>query len=699
MTTQTSLDGTQSPGRRIAGPRLVALVGPFQSGTTTLLEALLARAGALQRQGSVREGTTAGDSSREARGHAMSVEANVGSADFMGDRFTFVDLPGSIEFAHLARDVLPLCDAAVVVCEADPRKSPALQLTLRELEEMRVPRFLFLNKIDLATTTLTGALSILQPCSRAPLLMRQLPTWRDGIATGFIDLALERAFVYREHAPSEIVPLPDGEIPAKKQARYSMLERLADYDDALLEELIGDIEPPRDQIFDDLAKELRAGNVTPVLIGSAERGNGVTRLLKALRHESAGVEGVRARLGVSAEGPPLAHVMRSVHTAHGGKLSIARVLRGAFPDGANVVNSNGIEERVAGLARLTGAASSKQPAVAAGDTAAFGRLEKTLTGDSFIEARHGQAAPARAVAAAFAPPPVHSLALGVKDRKDETRLAAALAKLVDEDGSLAWTHDPESAEIRLSGQGEMHLRVALERLSARFGVTVVARRPAVAWRETIRDTVSLRGRHKKQSGGHGQYGDVVLEVRPLPRGGGFAFDERVHGGTVPKNYFPAIEAGCRDALGRGPLGFRVVDVAATLLDGSYHAVDSSDMAFRVAARIGMSEAFSKARPALLEPVLAVAVHVPSDGLSRASQIVAARRGQILGFDSHADREGWDTLRALMPEADMGDFIVELRSATAGVGCFETRFDHLAEISGKPAEAIIQQAERERAAAQ
>ena len=211
--------------------------------------------------------------------------------------------------------------------------------------------------------------------------------------------------------------------------------------------------------------------------------------------------------------------------------------------------------------------------------------------------------------------------------------------------------------------------------------------------------MSLRGRHKKQSGGHGQYGDVVLEVRPLPRGGGFAFDERVHGGTVPKNYFPAIEAGCRDALARGPLGFRVVDVAATLLDGSYHSVDSSDMAFRVAARGGMSEAFAKARPALLEPVLAVAVHVPSDGLSRASQIVAARRGQILGFDSHADREGWDTLRALMPEADMGDFIVELRSATAGVGCFETRFDHLAEISGKPAEAIILQAERERAAAQ
>lgn len=686
------------PGRRLAGPRLIAITGPFQSGKTTLFESLLARAGALQRQGSVRDGTTVGDSSREARDHAMSVEANAGSADYMGDRFTFIDLPGSIEFSQEARAVLPLCDAAVVVCEADERKLPALRMILRGLEELRVPRFLFLNKIDLAAATLGDTLTMLQPASRTPLLLRQIPIWRNGIATGFIDLALERAFVYREHAPSEVVSLPAGERPAEKQARYSMLEKLADHDDELMEELIGDIEPPRDQIFDDLAKELREGQVVPLLIGAAERGNGVTRLLKALRHETPGIAAARARLGISHEGPALAQVMRTIHTAHGGKLSLARVLRGAFADGGAVVNSRGAEERIAGLSRLMGAGSSKQPGITEGDTAAFGRLEKTMTGDAIGAVKPAAAGLPRGAPVAAPPPPVHAFCLAVKDRKDETRLAQALGKLIDEDFSLVFEQDQASGELRVAGQGEMHLRVALERLAARFGVSVEARRPTVAWRETIRDAVSARGRHRKQSGGHGQFGDVALDVSPLPRGAGFSFADAVHGGSVPRNYFPAIEAGCRDALARGPLGFPVVDVAAVLTDGSFHTVDSSDMAFRTAARIAMQDALARARPVLLEPVLSVTLHVPGEAMSRAGQIAAARRGQILGFDAHEAWEGWDSLRALIPEAEMGDLIIELRSASAGVGTFSSSFDHLAEVTGKPAEAIVKQAAQARALA-
>jgi elongation factor G len=692
MTNQTA-----SVAGRIAGPRLIAIVGPFQSGKTTLLESLLARAGALQRQGAVRDGTTVGDASPEARAHAMSIDANVASVDYLGDRITFVDLPGSIEFSSGARHVLPLCDAAIVVCEADPRKLPALQLILRELEVLRLPRFLFLNKIDLATSTLGDTLSLLQPTSRTPLLLRQIPIWQNGIATGFMDLALERGFVYREHAPSEVIEGLGGERPDIKQARYSMLERLADYDDNLMEELISDIDPPRDQIFDDLAIELRQGLVVPVLIGAAERGNGVTRLLKALRHESPAIAATRKRLGVAAEGPPIAQVMRTIHTAHGGKLSLARVLRGAFNDGATIVSSTGGEERIGGLSRLMGASSSKQPRVEEGDTAAFGRLDGVATGDAFSDAKaNGSAAVEVPAPIDEARPAVHAFALAVKDRKDETRLAAALSRLVDEDPSLIFTHDQESGEMKLSGQGEMHLRVALERLAARFSVNVEARKPAVAYRETIRDTVSVRGRHKKQSGGHGQYGDVLLDIKPLERGAGFAFNETVHGGAVPRNYFPSVENGCRDALARGPLGFIVVDVAATLTDGSYHSVDSSDMAFRQAARLGMSEALSKARPVLLEPILAVDIYVPSDSLSRASQIVASRRGQMLGFDGREDWEGWDTIKALIPEAEMDNLIVELRSATAGVGSFEYRFDHLAEINGKPAEAIVAHAAQQRA---
>jgi elongation factor G len=669
---------------RISGPRLIAIVGPFQSGKTSLLEGVLARGGGLPRQGSVREGTSIGDSSSEARGHAMSVEPNVASIDYMGDRLTFFDCPGSIEFIHDMRYALPVCDVAVVTCEADPRKIPALQVILRELEELAVPRILFLNKIDQAGGSLRETLEMLQPASRTPLLLRQIPVWENGVATGFIDLALERAFVYREAAPSTVIEMPAGAIPEEKQARYSMLEKLADYDDALMEQLISDIEPPRDRVFDDLARELREGHVVPVLMGSATAGHGVTRLLKAVRHEAPSVTLTRRRLGIDDKGPALAQVIRTIHTAHGGKLSLSRVLRGEFADGATVTNSNDREERIGGLARLMGATSSKVSRAQEGDTIAFARLDGLATGDRFSD---GKAAPAPAELAS-PPPPNQAFAIHVKDRKDEVRLASALAKICEEDRALVFVHDAEMGEMKLLGQGEMHLRVTTERLADRFGVTIQTRKPTVAYRETIRDAVTVRGRHKKQSGGHGQFGDVVVEVGPRGRGEGFLFAERVHGGSVPRQYFSSVEVGAKDAMQKGPLGFPVVDVSVTLTDGSYHTVDSSDMAFRAAARVALDEALAKARPVLLEPILSVTIYVPSEALARASALASARRGQILGFEPRAGWSGWEALRALIPEAEIGDLIVELRSATSGVGAFETRFDHLAELTGRTAEQVV-----------
>ncbi len=678
-------ESTSSHDARARGPRLIALAGPFQCGKTTLLEAILAHSGAIQKQGSVAAGASVGDANAEARAHKMSVESNVATIDYMGDRYTFIDLPGSVEFAHEAQNILPAVDAAVVVCEADERKAPALQLTLRRLEELGVPHFLFLNKIDVATIDVRNALSILQPASRTPLLLRQIPIWNNGVAVGFIDLALERAYVYREHAPSEVIEVPQGDDVLEKEARYSMLERLADYDDALMEELISDIEPPRDQIFDDLTKELRAGLVVPVFIGSAERGAGVTRLLKALRHEAPGITETRARLSVTESGPPMARILRTVHTSHGGKLAVARILRGVFVDGQTVVSAHG-EDRVSGVSRLLGANISKVNEAREGDVVALGRLEHAHTGDTVVA--DGKADGSKLITRAPIPDPVHALALTVKDRKDEMRLAAAMAKLVDEDPSLVYVHDQEMSQIKLYGQGEMHLRVALERLQSRFGVSVEVTKPTVAYRETIRHRVTVRGRHKKQSGGHGQFGDVVIEVGPRERGEGFAFSERVHGGAVPKQYFSSVEAGCQDALTHGPLGFPVVDVEAALTDGSSHTVDSSDMAFRTAARIGMSEALGKAEPILLEPVLAVDIFVPSEALSRATGLVSGRRGQIMGFGPREGWDGWDKLEALIPEAEMDNLIVELRSATAGAGFFHARFDHLAEVVGKQARDIV-----------
>ena len=674
-------------GRGAAGPRCIAIVGPFQSGKTTLLEAILERTGAVSRAGRVADGDSVGDGSAEARAHGMSIEPNVATVDFLGDTMTFVDCPGSTEFLHEMRNVMPACDAAVVVCEADERKIPALEVTLRELEEAGVPRFLFINKIDTATRRIRETLALLQRASRTPLLLRQIPIWRDGIAVGFIDLALERAFIYREHAPSEVVDLPDGEDIREREARYAMLERLADYDDELMEDLISEIEPPRDLVFDDLARELKESHVVPVLIGAAERGNGVTRLLKALRHEAPTVAETRARLGVAEDGPPLAQVMKTLHMGQGGKLSVARVLRGAFREGDTVVGSRGAEARIGSLLQLLGGATTRVGEAKTGAALGFGRLEGIATADSFAT---GKARP-EAVLSSAPPEPVYAVALRVRDRKDDVRLSSALSKLTEEDPSLLVDSRPEIGEIRLLGQGEMHLRVAVEKLSSRFQVGVETGKPKVAYCETIRLPAAARGRHRKQSGGHGQFGDVMIEVQPLPRGEGFAFQDRITGGVVPRQYIPSVETGVRDALKCGPLGYPVVDLAVALTDGSYHTVDSSDAAFQAAARLALAEALPKAKPVLLEPILSVEITIPSEALSKATGLVTARRGQILGYDGRPGWTGWDVLSATIPESEIGGLIVELRSVTAGVGTFSTRFDHMAELSGRPAEMVLQKA--------
>jgi elongation factor G len=666
------------------GPRCVALVGPFQSGKTTLLEAILARTGLIRSAGSVDAGTSVGDAGAEARHHKMSVTLTAATTTFMGDSYTFIDCPGSVEFAHDMRAALPAVDAAVVVCEADEKKLPQLQLILRELEELKIPRFLFLNKIDRANKRIRETLSTLQPASRVPLVLRQIPIWKDELIEGFVDLALERAFVYREHKASEVIALEGGDLDREKEARFSMLEKLADHDDALMEQLLEDIQPPRDAVFDDLARELREGLICPVLLGSAARENGVLRLMKALRHEAPGIAETAKRLGAPPSKDALGYVFKTVHLQHGGKLSLTRLLSGHLDDGATALSSSGESGRVSGILSVSGAHDSKRASAEAGDTVALGKLDAVKTGDTISS---GKTAPVSLVKVEPMPP-VLAVSIAAGDRKDDVKLGQALLRLNEEDPSLTMVHNPRTHDTVLWGQGEMHLRVALERLRDRFGVNVKSHPPAIGYQETIRKSISQRGRHKKQSGGHGQFGDVVLEIGPLPRGEGFKFAEKVVGGAVPRNYIGAVEEGVVDGLTRGPLGFPVIDVQVTLTDGSYHSVDSSDLAFRTAARIGVSEGLPQCAPVLLEPIYVVEIVCPTDATAKINAILSARRGQILGFDTREGWPGWDCVRAMMPEAEIGELIVELRSATAGAGGFTRQFDRMAEVTGRAADQII-----------
>jgi elongation factor G len=674
----------QSAGPAGRSSRCIALVGPYLSGKTTLLEAMLARTGAVTRQGTVVDRNTVGDAVSEARDHGMSVELNIADTTFLGDQFTFIDCPGSIEFQHEGALALTACDAAIVVSEPDPKRVPALQLIMKQLEDRGIPRFLFLNKLDSFDAQVREVLPVLQPASTRPLVLRQVPIWENGSASGFVDLALERAFAYRKQGNSDVIEMPVAVKERESEARYRMLEQLADHDDELMEQLLADAQPERAKVFADLVKDVQDGLIVPVLLGSAENGNGILRLLKALRHEVPFVDRTAKRLKLE-NAKSAAHVVKTMYSPHGGKMSVVRVLAGEFGEGT-VVYGPRAEERAAAAFSLLGQEAKKRGPAKAGETVALGRLEKTLSGETLSADKAGAAQ----IAAPTPQQPVYGIAIGVKDRKDEVKLTGALAKLMEEDPSLSLEHTKDTHQMVLWGQGEMHLRVALERLKRKYGVEAESKPRQVPYKETIRKGVEgVRGRHKKQSGGHGQFGDVVLDIKPLPRGSGFQFAETITGGVVPRQFIPSVEVGVEDFLHKGPLGgFPVVDVAVTLTDGSYHAVDSSDMAFRQAGRIGMAEGLPKCSPVLLEPVMEVEIAIPSDATARINGMIPQRRGQILGFDAREGWPGWDVVRAQIPESEMTDLIVELRSATAGVGTYTAKFHHLAELAGRLADTVL-----------
>jgi elongation factor G len=669
---------SQDTSRIKSGPRAIALVGPHGGGKTALLESIAMITGAVPRKGSVTAGSSLGDGAAESRARQMSVDMNLLSTQYLGEDFTVLDCPGSIEFLGDTLGVLPGIDAAVVVCEPDAGKALMLQPFLKRLADAGVPHLLFLNKFDKARVPLRELVAALQGVSEKPLLLRQIPIWANGAASGFVDLALERAFEYRAHAPSVLIDIDD--IRREKEARFQMLERLADHDEHLMEELLSDVEPDKEEVFTDLKRELADGLAVPVLIGSAEGDNGVRRLLKALRHDVPDVAKAAERAGAGRAS--VVQVLKTFQGGHGGKLSLVRVLKGALKDGDTLYGKNG-EARIGGIFALSGGKQVKRDSAGCGDCVALARLEPFATGDTLSCARSGveQIAIEKLV-------PVYRLAVAATDRKDEVKLTTAIARLCEEDPSLQFEQNGETHEMILAGQGEIHLKVAVEKLANRYGLTLATRPPQVPYKETIRKNASARGRHKRQSGGHGQFGDVWLEIAPNPRGAGFAFYDRIKGGVVPKNWIPSVEKGVRDYMKAGPLGFPVVDVTVALTDGSYHAVDSSDAAFQTAGRLAMSEGMPACAPVLLEPVMRVAVHVPCEATSKVNALVSGRRGAPLGFDARTGWRGWDTVRCEMPLAEVSDLIVELRSLTQGVGSYEMAFDRLAELNGKLAEAVV-----------
>jgi elongation factor G len=424
---------------------------------------------------------------------------------------------------------------------------------------------------------------------------------------------------------------------------------------------------------------LRRDLIVPVFLGAALLDHGVRRLLKALRHETPDVAVTAARLKFDPKKTDtVAQVIKTYHPPNAGKLSLVRVWSGQINEGMSL---NGV--RVAGVLRLLGAQATKTASAVPGDVVALARLEGIATG-TVLSSGTPPALPRLPL-----PVPVYGLAIAAEKRTDDVKLSGAITRLIEEDPTLSVEHNAELQEIVLWGQGDIHLQIALERLKQRFGLAVTARRPQVPYKESIKAATGLHSRFKRQSGGHGQFADIQIEVKPLPRGTGHLFKDAVVGGAIPRNYIPAVEEGVAEYLKHGPLGFPVVDVSVTLVTGQFHDVDSSDQAFKTVARQAMTEAMPKCNPILLEPINHVEISVPNTFTSRVQRIISGRRGQILGFDAKPGWAGWDSVAANMPAAELHDLIVELRSVTLGVGTYVTRFDHLQELTGKLAEKVLQ----------
>ncbi len=632
--------------------RCFAVLGAANTGKSTLVDRMCALEG-------------------KALPPAGAGELRVAAFTHLGEKWTALDCPGSVDFLPSAMDALLAADAAVI-CVAPSAGDAALASPyLHMAEAAGVPVILFINKMDEAEGRVGEIAAALQDFANHVILVRQVPIREDGIIVGAVDLVSERAWKYREGGPSALIEMPAEMSEREHEARGELLEHLSEFDDGLLEELIEDRTPAQGALYAICARLFRENKFIPALMGAASHGNGINRVMKALRHEAPDASVLRARLAdQTGSRPPLAVAFHASHKKHVGKTVLLRALD-ALPAG------QGLGGRVPGqLSAAHGQDGAAKGTVEAGEVVAAVKSDHLLAGQVLFA---GEAKPAPEWRKVHAP--ILTRVLAPANDKDTAKLASALAMLAEDDAGLSVRQDPDTGMELVGTQGTLHLRQLHARLRDVFGVEVVESVPHVIYRETISKGLELPYRHKKQSGGAGQFADVRLNVQPGPRGSGFVFNEIVKGGAVPRNYIPAVETGVREALTKGPLGYPVIDLTVTLTDGGSHAVDSSDMAFRIAGRMGTHDALIAAGPVQLQPFYQVSFYIPSAFTGSMGPLVAGHRGQVLGFDQDPDAKGWDIFRATVPGSALDALTGEIKSVTQGIGYFSAQFDRYEEMYG------------------
>ncbi|MBY5713866.1 elongation factor G [Rhizobium leguminosarum] len=651
--------------------RCFTVLGPSQTGKSTVVEKL----------GSL-EGTP--------RKSSSPFGLNLTEFTFGNEAWCALDAPGPNEALAHAQHALLASDACILCVSSAPSEAVLAAPYLRIVEASGTPCILFVNRMDEPRGRLRDVIASLQDYANHTLLLRQIPIREGDRVIGSCDLISERAWRYREGQTSALIAIPESAAEREHEARSELLEHLSEFDDWLLEELIEDREPPSDALYAISSRVLRENRIIPVLIGAAIHGNGMTRLMKALRHEAPPVGVLRQRLahtGTVDEGKLVAVSFHAYHRQNVGKTVLVRALGEGLRQGASLGGAS-----LGAVQNLANGRSNLAVLPAPGDVFAT------------VKSDHLPVPSLLTSGAVVAPPewtepptPMLERILIPGSERDENKLSETLAKLSETDRGLEVLQEEGTGAQLVRAQGPVHLRDLCRTLSDVFHISVTDRTPSPIYRETIAKPSEVHYRHRKQTGGAGQFADVKLSIHPNERGQGFTFGETIKGGAVPRNYIPAVEAGAREAMEKGPLGFEVIDVGVTLLDGQHHTVDSSEHAFRTASKMGVRQALSEGSTVLMQPVFRCEFHIPSVFSGSLVQIVSALNGQVLGFDRDEAAKGWDIFRALVPGGALNDLARALRSATQGIGYFSKTFDHFEELYGKEADAIVRAKEKPGAA--
>jgi elongation factor G len=663
--------------------RNIAFVGSHHSGKTTLIEAILAHCGAVGRRGSIADGSTVTDHEPECIAHAQSTTVAFAHATADDIDLTIVDCPGFVDFFEETKMALSGVDAAIVVLEADPARIMQTQSLMEFLESRRLAHIVVLNKMDRPGADFEGTLAMLQQVYGRHVVAEQ---WPIGVAesfSGYVDLATLVAHQF-DGTGERDASIPPAIAERAKDAHVALLEAMADFDDHLMEELLDGQEPPVEEIERDLCAECSHDQIVPVVVASGATGAGVAALVRAMERwlpspADAIVHDAQGRpITPDPNGAVVAHVIKTSIHPQSGKISIVRVLSGTLKSDATLVDTmrDGEKVRSGGLFRLQGKKQEPIAQAGPGSIVAIGRLETVATGATLTSDGKSVLLPRVPQSE-----PVFAVAIRPKERIDEAKISQMLARIVDEDPSLRLARADVTHELLLQGSGEQHVSIALERLGRKYKVDVESHPPTIPYQETISAGTEVHSRYKHQTGGHGQFADVKLRLAPTPRGTGVTFEEKIVGGVVPRQFFPAVEKGVREALLHGSIGGHpVIDIHVTLFDGAFHDVDSSEQSFRTAAGMAIRDALPKCAPAVLEPIVRVNVTIPTRFTSAAIAQLTAKRGQILGMNP-ADKPGYDVVEADVPQVELARYITELRTATQGLGTYSWRHERHDPVPG------------------